>query len=126
MDLHAGQSANDTQALAEGESVTETFTAARVSDEEGAYDEYPISITIYGSNDKPFITSTATNQTGYLKEAGHSVSGDVDSGTPMAFGELTAADVDANSEITWSVIGYVDKLTEPSRLTLSQENGPMH
>jgi len=96
-----------TQALSEGDTVDETFVA-RATDVSGASVDQVITITIHGTNDQPLITSTETNHQGYLSEAGHSAGGVVDSGSPSVFGELTAADVDANSQITWSVIGLVD------------------
>ncbi len=44
--------------LAEGETETETFTV-RVTDEQGAWDEAQVEITIHGTNDRPIATNAA-------------------------------------------------------------------
>jgi T1SS-143 domain-containing protein len=52
-----------TQALAEGDTVTETFTV-KVTDAHGATDTQVVTITVAGANDAPVITgSTATSVT---------------------------------------------------------------
>ncbi|HEY0197391.1 MAG TPA: VCBS domain-containing protein, partial [Rhodanobacter sp.] len=48
-----------TQALNDGDTKTETFTA-RVTDEHGAYSEQVVTVTVHGSNDAPTGTSNAS------------------------------------------------------------------
>src|SRR5204862_8150440 len=48
----------DTQALKEGQTVTETFTAT-VTDDFGATATQVVTLTITGTNDWPVITTTA-------------------------------------------------------------------
>src|SRR5437868_14938600 len=48
----------DTQALKEGQTVTETFTAT-VTDDFGATARQIVTLTITGTNDSPAITSNA-------------------------------------------------------------------
>ncbi|MGH1351092.1 MAG: VCBS domain-containing protein [Methyloligellaceae bacterium] len=79
------------QALAEGEIVTDTFTAI-VADEYGATDTQTIAITITGRGDAPVIIGGVT-------------SGDVIEDTVnSASGSLTANDVDTNT-LGWTLEG---------------------
>ena len=52
MDLYARQRDTDTQALKEGQTVTESFTAT-VTDDFGATATQVVTITITGTNDTP-------------------------------------------------------------------------
>ncbi|MCH1921968.1 VCBS domain-containing protein, partial [Shewanella sp. A3A] len=52
-----------TDALAEGESTTLTYTV-RVTDDKGAYVDQIVTITIEGTNDSPVITNTAAQAMG--------------------------------------------------------------
>jgi VCBS repeat-containing protein len=50
-----------TQALAAGQTETETFTAV-VTDPQGATDTIDVTITITGTNDAPVISASATRE----------------------------------------------------------------
>ncbi|MGI9377454.1 MAG: tandem-95 repeat protein, partial [Tsuneonella suprasediminis] len=88
---------SDTQALKQGQSVTETFTYT-VVDANGASDTSTLTITVTGTNDRPVITSDAAAATGEVIEAGSGVVGD-----DTATGTLTASDVDTDATQTWSI-----------------------
>ncbi|PID78340.1 MAG: hypothetical protein CSB21_00685, partial [Deltaproteobacteria bacterium] len=87
-----------TQALKEGETKTETFTAT-VTDENGATVSQTITITINGSNNAPEITSDASSAQGSLTE---------DEAITTTSGTLTASDADVDATSTWSVTGSSD------------------
>ena len=91
-----------TQALKEGQTVTQTFTA-RVTDEFGEHDEQTVTVTIRGTNDAPVMTSAA--QAGAVTEAGSWDNGNPVAGTQTATGQLTADDGDAGATRTWSIAG---------------------
>src|SRR5204863_1120443 len=55
------------QNLAQGESVTDSFTV-RVTDDKGGFDDQLVTITINGTNDDPVISGTANNATEIAKE----------------------------------------------------------
>ena len=93
-----------TQALEEGDTRTETFTAT-VTDDNGAVDTQVITVTINGTNDVPVITSGAGDAAGAVSEAGHLDDGTVVPGTVSATGTLTSSDVDTDATATWSVAG---------------------
>ncbi|QKV57522.1 MAG: hypothetical protein HT580_09985 [Dechloromonas sp.] len=93
-----------TQALKEGQSVTQTYTA-RVTDDFGAYVDQSITITLNGTNDVPVITNTVAATQGSVSEAGHLDNGTAVPGTPSATGTLTASDVDSGATRTWSLQG---------------------
>ncbi|XDF76756.1 retention module-containing protein [Aliivibrio fischeri] len=78
-----------TQALGQGDVVTETFTI-EVDDGNGGTDQQEIVITINGTNDEPVISGT---------NSGRVVEDLIDS----AEGQLIAVDADAGDSITWSV-----------------------
>src|SRR6185295_12245631 len=92
---------SDTQGLAEGTSVTETFTAT-VTDDFGATATQIVTITITGTNDSPVITSNAAAAEGSVVEAGNLDDGTVVAGTPSASGTITSSDVDTGATATWS------------------------
>src|SRR5207249_1725837 len=91
----------DTQALKEGQTVTETFTAT-VTDDFGATATQVVTLTITGTNDSPVITSNATAAAGAVTEAGNLDNGTVVAGTPSASGTLSSSDVDADHTAAWS------------------------
>ena len=91
-----------TQALTEGEIVTQSYTA-RVTDDFGAYADQTVTITITGSNDVLVLTNLAAAAAGSVTEAGNTDVGAVVPGTPTATGSLTASDVDAAATKTWSL-----------------------
>ena len=80
------------QALAEGETVTETFQV-QVTDQHGASDTETVTVTVTGENDAPIITGGTT--TGSVQEDGNE----------FASGALNATDVDNGATRTWSVVG---------------------
>lgn len=90
----------DTNALAEGASVTDTFTAT-VTDEFGETATQLVTVTIAGTNDSPVITSAAGANAGSAIEAGNLDNGSVVAGDPDASGTLTASDVDSGATATW-------------------------
>ncbi|MGQ0560112.1 MAG: VCBS domain-containing protein [Sphingosinicella sp.] len=90
-----------TQALREGQSVTESFTAT-VTDQHGASDSETIAVTIHGTNDRPVITSAAAAAQGSVVEAGNNDDGSVFAGTPGATGQLASSDVDSLATAAWS------------------------
>ncbi|NDB19031.1 MAG: hypothetical protein EB027_07225, partial [Actinobacteria bacterium] len=94
----------ETQALKEGQSVTQTYVA-RVTDDKGAYVDQTITVTINGTNDVPVVTNAAAARTGEVIEAGHNDNGTVLAGVASATGTLTATDVDANATRIWTIVG---------------------
>lgn len=83
------------QALAQGQQVTDTFTAV-VVDEFGASDTQTIDVTVTGTNDAPVISSTATDAAGTVQE----------DTTLTVTGQLAATDVDVlGATQSWSVLG---------------------
>ncbi|WP_394134553.1 retention module-containing protein [Aliivibrio fischeri] len=78
-----------TQALGQGDIVTETFTI-EVDDGNGGTDQQEIVITINGTNDEPVISGT---------NSGRVVEDLIDS----AEGQLIVVDADAGDSVTWSV-----------------------
>ena len=93
-----------TEALKEGEAVTQTYTA-RVTDNAGAFVDQTIVVTINGTNDVPEVTSVVGDSVGVLTEAGHLDNGTVVAGTASVSGTLTAADVDQATGLLWSAVG---------------------
>ena len=81
-----------TQALAEGQSVTQTYNA-RVTDDLGAYADQTITITVTGTNDAP--TVSVGNQSATLVEAGGSTN--TVAGNPSATIGLTRVDLDGST-----------------------------
>ena len=91
----------DTDALAEGESFSDTFTV-RVADDKGAYVDTTVSVLVTGTNDSPVVTGTST---GSSVEAGNLDDGTVVAGDPDATGTLSATDVDHFATQTWTIQG---------------------
>ncbi len=82
------------QALAAGESHTETFTV-RVTDDQGAFVNQQVSVVVNGTNDGPVVT----NGTAATK-------GSVTEDTALtATGQLGASDVDNGATQAWSIVG---------------------
>ena len=78
------------EALAEGETVTESFTAT-VTDATGETATQSVTITLTGTGDGPVITSSAADAQGAV----------VEDLSPTATGTLTATDPDGGA-VTWS------------------------
>ncbi|MGH1351091.1 MAG: VCBS domain-containing protein, partial [Methyloligellaceae bacterium] len=96
---------SDVQALDEGETLTDTFTAV-IADEYNATDSREIAITITGQNDAPVILE------------GGDVTGDVIEDTIIsASGTLVATDIDPNSTLTWSLEGGAAGATAQNIIT---------
>ena len=93
-----------TQALKEGEVVTQTYTV-RVTDNFGAFVDQTVTVTVNGTNDVPVVTNAAAALSGTVTEAGHLDNGTAVAGTPSVSGALTATDVDQATGLTWSVVG---------------------
>ena len=93
-----------TQALKEGDSVTQTYTA-RVTDDFGAWVDQTITVTINGTNDVPVVSNLPAATAGSVSEAGHLDDGTVVAGTVTATGDLNASDVDTGATQTWSLQG---------------------
>ncbi len=93
-----------TQALNEGQTVTQTYTA-RVADDFGGYVDQTITVTINGTNDVPVVSNQAAARAGTVTEAGHLDNGTAVAGTSTVSGTLTATDVDAGATQTWSIQG---------------------
>ncbi len=93
-----------TQALKEGQSVTQTYTV-RVTDDFGAYKDQTVTITINGTNDAPVITNAAAALLGTVVEAGNLDDGTAVTGTTSATGTLSASDVDSGATQTWTLQG---------------------
>ena len=87
----------DTQALGEGEVVTEVFTAT-VVDGQGASLSQDVTITITGANDAPVVTAEAG---AYLFELTEEASGYND--VSAITGSFTVADVDAADDLDVAV-----------------------
>ena len=82
------------QALAAGESHTETFTV-RVMDDQGAFVNQQVSVVVNGTNDGPVMTNGAAATQGSVTE----------DAALTATGQLGASDVDHGATQTWSVQG---------------------
>ena len=79
------------QNLAQGESVSDTFTV-KVTDDKGGFDTQVVTLTITGTNDDPVISGTAA---GAAQE----------DNTLSATGILTSTDIDNGATATWSIEG---------------------
>ena len=93
-----------TEALDEGDVVTETYTA-RVTDEFGAYVDQTITVTINGTNDVPVVSNDAAALAGSVTEAGSEDDGSAVAGTSTVSGTLSATDVDDSASQTWTIEG---------------------
>ncbi|MCX7248251.1 MAG: VCBS domain-containing protein, partial [Burkholderiales bacterium] len=86
--------AANVQALAAGETHTETFTV-RVTDDQGAVVDQSVTVTLTGTNDAPVVTNTSAALLGIVKE----------DTTLTVSGQLSASDVDHGATQAWSVQG---------------------
>mgnify|MGYP000329043999 CR=1 FL=1 len=77
------------QALAGGQTVTESFTAT-LSDGQGGSATQDVTLTITGANDGPVIDSALSDLTGAVTE----------NDAPAASGQLLASDADGTAVIT--------------------------
>src|SRR5438105_2991224 len=90
-----------TQALKEGQTVTETFTAT-VTDDFGATAKQIVPLTITCTYDAPGNPYSFPTRRSSDLEAGNLDNGTVVAGTPSANGTLTSSDVDSGATATWS------------------------
>ena len=98
--LDNGRAATD--ALAAGETKTESFTVT-VTDDKGATATQLVSVSVTGTNDAPVVSSAASAATGAVREAGVRDGGNVtETGTASAAGQLTSTDVDHGATASWS------------------------
>src|SRR5439155_15669773 len=91
----------DTQALKEGQTVTETFTAT-VTDDFGATATQIVTLTITGTNDSPVITSNAAAAAGAVIEAGNLDRWEEGGGGKRGRGPRSSYDVKSSATATWS------------------------
>ncbi|WP_420787487.1 retention module-containing protein [Shewanella chilikensis] len=90
------------QALAQGESLTETFSYL-LTDADGDTSIQTLTITITGTNDVPVISTPQPGEAdGAVREAGQFDDGSIDPGTPSVSGQLSASDVDNGAVLIWS------------------------
>ncbi|WP_326490830.1 retention module-containing protein [Shewanella chilikensis] len=90
------------QALAQGESLTETFSYL-LTDADGDTSIQTLTITITGTNDIPVISTPQPGEAdGAVREAGQFDDGSIDPGTPGVSGQLSASDVDNGAVLIWS------------------------
>jgi VCBS repeat-containing protein len=82
------------QDLAAGESHDEAFTI-RVTDDQGAFVDQTVKVTVAGTNDAPVITNAAAARAGAVQEDQQL----------KASGQLSASDVDHGATQAWSVMG---------------------
>ena len=87
-------SAEDTQALVEGQSVTQSYVV-RVTDNLGAFADQTVVVTIRGTNDKPEIF--AVNYDDEIDNVTEDVSGE-----DVVTGTIEAGDVDTGAVLTYS------------------------
>ena len=80
--------------MAESQAVQEQFTV-RVTDDQGAFRDQLVTLTITGSNDEPVISFTAGEDSGATEE----------DGTLTASGTLNVIDIDQNSTADWGIQG---------------------
>src|SRR5205085_1132043 len=90
----------DTNALSQGQVVTDQFTYT-VVDDFGATSSTTLTITITGTNDSPVITNAAAAAAGTVVEAGNLDDGTVVAGTASVSGQLSSSDVDHGATATW-------------------------
>ena len=93
-----------TQALKEGQSVSEIFNV-RITDDFGAYVDQSITVTINGTNDVPSVTNSLTALSGLLTESGNLNNGTTLAGTSSITGTLSASDSDSGATRIWSLTG---------------------
>ena len=90
-----------TQALAEGETRTDSFTTT-VTDDQGATASQVVTVTVLGTNDSPAVTSSTAAARGSVVEAGANDDGSAVPGVATATGTLMSSDPDAGATATWS------------------------
>ena len=89
------------QALAEGSTLTETYTYT-VVDGNGGFGTADLKITINGANDAPVIDESESVLAGSVTE-------DTEDGTLTVSGSITASDPDTGDTLTYSALGAGDK-----------------
>ncbi|MDD2267827.1 retention module-containing protein [Sulfuricurvum sp.] len=125
-----------TQALKEGQTVTQEYTM-RVTDDFGAYVDQTVTVTIIGTNDAP----VALADEGSVTETGYGAvhRGEFDSGSPIAIGNVLSNDTDVdnsnldvktitsdlngNSDSSANILGYLVIQGEYGTLSINQHTG---
>ena len=114
--------------LAEGESVTITYTVT-IDDNNGGSDTQDVTVTITGANDAPDITiesgdGTALALTESSETAGHANDGmfTTDGGTAVTTGTLTFSDPDFSDTHTASVTAVSVGIGEVAPPSLTEED----
>lgn len=105
------------QDLAQGESHEEAFTI-RVTDDQGAFADQVVTVTVAGTNDAPVITGGATS--GSVTE---------DAANARVTGQLVVEDPDHGAQQIWTVVGgtpsgSADYLFTLDRLTVTRNGSP--
>ncbi|WP_350309686.1 VCBS domain-containing protein [Aquariibacter lacus] len=96
------------QELAEGQTVTETFSIS-VSDGDGSIQSQTVTITIIGTNDDPIVTSNGGGATAMVPVAENT----------SAVTTVTATDVDASDVLSFAISGGADA----TRFTIDATTG---
>ncbi len=109
-----------TQALQEGEVVTQTYTA-RATDNLGAFVDQTLTITINGTNDVPMISARSSQASGTVVEAGHTDDGVASEGTSSVSRQIVASDVDGSASRVYELEGTVS--SQYGRITLNRATG---
>ena len=91
----------DTNALTEGQIVTETFTVT-VTDDQMATTTQDVTITITGTNDAATITASMMEDTSVTEAGGDNPGGTL--GDPDAGGTLSVSDVDTGEDVFEAVM----------------------
>ena len=109
-----------TQALQEGETVTQTFIA-RATDNLGAFVDQTVTVTVRGTNDVPVISARSSQTTVTGVEAGHTDDGAATEGVPSESRRIFAQDVDGNASWIYELEGTVS--TRYGRIVLNRDTG---
>jgi len=109
----------DTDALTEGQIVTETFTVT-VTDDQMATTTQDVTITITGSNDEATISASAMEDTSVTEAGGDNPTGTP--GDPDAGGTLTVADVDTGEDVFEAVMA-TDLMGDYGTFTFDETTG---
>lgn len=109
-----------TQALKEGEVVTQTYIA-RATDDFGAWVDQTLTITIHGTNDAPVISSSAAQASGVVREQGNNDDGSVSSGMASVSNRIIASDADRDATRVYELEGSVS--TRYGSIALNRDTG---
>jgi VCBS repeat-containing protein len=88
------------QALSQNQKAEEVFTYTVTNGTVTTTET--LTISVFGTNDSPVITTTEAQNQGTVTEAGNLVDGTAVPGTPSVTGTLASTDVDNNATATWT------------------------